>query len=339
MGEECLQYGACLRGEPIGRYPKEPVKHSRGVNQDHRGGAVKGWLEMQHVPFDLAGEKKGEGTFQRSSQDNSGLTGEETSVEAPKKLVETLHESGKANGSEEKVGKEPSSSSASFPGTIGTQTGMANVMLWEKAHVHDLGKAHLEVISSPTSLYTNYHVVTELLGSVDECLPSFEGQRRMGDQVAKDLYAFEGHVGTNEILKHRFPQQATLDAPSFEISSGPYIEGVKASLLTDSTKSSSQHKHFLKQNNHMTHGPMLADISNHQSTRQGSSASGSKWSLVLHYSPGSKEVALAHAGQKRAFEVASDQIEAPNKKYIVSQDDNENSKFLTTARSQPCQGL
>ena len=105
--------------------------------------------------------------------------------------------------------------------------------------------------------------MTELLGSVDECPPSFKGQCRMGDQVAKDLYAFEGHVGTNEILKHRFPQQATLDAP-FEISSGPYIEGVKASLLADSAKSSSQHKHFLKQNNHVTHGPMLADISNHQ---------------------------------------------------------------------------
>ena len=190
LGEECLQYGACLRGESIRRYPKEPVKHGGGVNQDQKGGAVEGWLEMQHVPSDLPGEKKGEGTFQRSSQDNSGLTGEETSVEVPKKLVETLYESGKANGSKEKVGKEPSSSSASLPGTLGTRTGMANVMLWEKAHVHDLGKAHPEVISSPRSLYTNCHVVTELLGSVDECPPGFKGQHKMGDQVAKDLYAF-----------------------------------------------------------------------------------------------------------------------------------------------------
>ena len=110
-------------------------------------------------------------------------------------------------------------------------------------------------------------------------------------------------------------------------------------MSTDSTKSSAQHEHFLKQNIHVTHYPMLADISNHQSTRQGSSASGSKRSRVLHSFPSSKEVVLAHAGQKRSLDVSSVLVETPNKKYIISQDDKENSEILAVARSQPCQGL
>ena len=108
-----------MRGEPIRRYPNEPVKHG-GVNQDHRGGAVGGWLKTPPVPSDLPRETKGEGTPQRSSQGNSGLTCEEMSLEAPKKLAATLHGSGKANGSEEKMGKDPSPLSASLPGTLGT---------------------------------------------------------------------------------------------------------------------------------------------------------------------------------------------------------------------------
>lgn len=245
-GDGSLQYRAWLRGDLIRRYPNEPAKHGRGVNQDHRSGAVGGWLETPPVSSDLPREKKEKGTPQRSSQGNSGLTGEETSLEKPKKLAGTLHGSGKAIGSEEKVGKEPSPLSASLPSTLGTRTELADVMLWEKVHVHDLGKTHPEVISSPTSLCTNCHVVTELLGFVEKCLPGFEGKHRIGDKVARDANTFEGHVGTHETLEHIYPQQATLDAPSFEISSGPYKEESKANLSTDSTKSRIQHEHFLK---------------------------------------------------------------------------------------------
>ena len=118
-----------MRGEPIRRYPNEPAKHGRGVNQDHRSGAVGGWLETPPVSSDLPREKKEEGTPQRSSQGNSGLTGEEISLEVPKKLARTLHGSGKANGSEENVGKEPSPSSASLPSILGTRTELADMML------------------------------------------------------------------------------------------------------------------------------------------------------------------------------------------------------------------
>ena len=71
--------------------------------------------------------------------------------------------------------------------------------------MHDLGKTHPEVISSPMSLYTNCHVVSKLLGSMDECPSGFEGKHKMGDKVAKDVNTFEGHVGTHETLEHRFP--------------------------------------------------------------------------------------------------------------------------------------
>ena len=89
----------------------------------------------------------------------------------------------------------------------------------------------------------------------------------------------------------------------------------------------------------MTHGPKLADISNHQPIRQDSFASAPKWSRILQSSSGSKEVLLVHVGQKRAFVVDSDQVEVPNKKYIVSQDEKENYEILVTFGYQPCQGL
>ena len=85
--------------------------------------------------------------------------------------------------------------------------------------------------------------------------------------------------------------------------------------------------------------PELADISNHQPTRQDSFALAPKWSRILRSSSGSKEALLEHAGQKRAFVVDSDQVEVPNKKYIVSQDEKENYEILVTSGYQPCQGL
>ena len=89
----------------------------------------------------------------------------------------------------------------------------------------------------------------------------------------------------------------------------------------------------------MTHSPKLADISNHQPTRQDSFASAPKWSRILRSSSGSKEALLVHAGQKRAFVVDFDQVEVRNKKYIVSQDEKENYEILAAAGPQPCQGL
>ena len=89
----------------------------------------------------------------------------------------------------------------------------------------------------------------------------------------------------------------------------------------------------------MTLGPHLTDISNNQHTKHVLHASGPKWSRVLRSSSGNKEALLSHAGQKRGFVVDSDQLELPNKKFWVSQDDKENSDDMAVAGSQPCQGL
>ena len=75
----------------------------------------------------------------------------------------------------------------------------------------------------------------------------------------------------------------------------------------------------------MSFGPQLSDISNNQHTKHISHASGPKWSCVLCSSHGSKEALLSLAGQKRGFGVDSVQLELPNKKFQVFQDDKENS--------------
>jgi len=181
--------------------------------------------------------------------------------------------------------------------------------------------------------------VSDSSGLKDRIPPGFEGQCRRCDHVTKKLNTTEGQEGKHETFEPTFPQQTPLVAPLFESPSGPYLDVIQANPLANSTKSYSQHELFLKQENHMTHGPMLANISNHQITKQGSLGSRPKWSRVLRPSPGSKEALLVHAGQKRVFVRDSDQVEAPNKKYIVSQDDKENSDVLVAAGSQPCYRL
>ena len=157
--------------------------------------------------------------------------------------------------------------------------------------------------------------------------------------MTKELNTTEGQEGNHGTFEPTFPQQTPLVAPLFETHSGPYCDVIQAYPLADSTKSYSQHKLSLKKENHVILGPMLADISNHQITKQDSLGSGSKWSRVLRSAPGSKEALLVHARQKRAFVRDSDQVEAPSKKYIVSQDDKENSNILAAAGSQPCHRL
>lgn len=87
----------------------------------------------------------------------------------------------------------------------------------------------------------------------------------------------------------------------------------------------------------MPHGPQLSDISNQQHTKHVSHVLGPKWSRVLRSSSGNKEALLSHAGQKRDLVIDSDQLELPNKKFRVSQDDKENFENLAEAGFQPCQ--
>ena len=61
LGEECLQYGAWLRGEPRRRFPKESNNHGGRANHDFSGEATSAWLEKPPDRSNLSGEKLGDG--------------------------------------------------------------------------------------------------------------------------------------------------------------------------------------------------------------------------------------------------------------------------------------
>ena len=145
-------------------------------------------------------------------------------MEEPIKQQVILHESGKANGLVEKVGNATFPLSASLSGFPDTQLVLVDTMQWEKEQKKDLRRALPKVNSFPTSHLTNLPAVTELSGAEDEIPLVFEGQRRMGDLVAKEPNAFEGHVGNLDSNELRCPQHAFLDALSLVIPSGPYHE-------------------------------------------------------------------------------------------------------------------
>ena len=106
--EECLQYGAWLRGEPNRRYPKEPVNHGGGENQEYRGGVTRVKLEKTQNPFDVPGEKPVGGSdhvTELFSQGGSSLTWEEANLDVPKLLTKMLHGNGKVDGRKEREKK------------------------------------------------------------------------------------------------------------------------------------------------------------------------------------------------------------------------------------------
>lgn len=254
----------------------------------------------------------------------------------PEKQLGMLHGFGKANGSMEFGGKENASLSESLPSAVDTWSELANLMQREKEK-KQVELVHPKVNPCHTFPCTNPHDVTDLLESKEEIPPGFKGQAKRGDHMAKDFNIFEGHMGIHEKLVHSVSQKTLLDA--FMTPSEPFLEEFMANNTVVLPNSYSQHVHLLTPKNQVTPSLKLADISNHPATRQGSFASGTKWSRILCSSPGKKDAMLLHAGKKRTFEVDSDQVEAPNKKYIVSQDDKENSKILAATGSQPCQGL
>ena len=90
---------------------------------------------------------------------------------------------------------------------------------------------------------------------------------------------------------------------------------------------------------HVPPGPQSPNTSYNENSKHVVLNSGPKWSRVLHSSHGSKEALLSPAGKKRVFGEDSVQIELPNKKLRVFQDENDNSVDMAEAGSQPCQGL
>ena len=91
--------------------------------------------------------------------------------------------------------------------------------------------------------------MTELLGLEDDIPLGFEGQRRMGDFVAKDVNTIDGHIGNFENMEQRYSEQVSFDSFHsfhFKTSSGPFIGVIRANPVADSPKTYSQQEHPLK---------------------------------------------------------------------------------------------
>ena len=88
--------------------------------------------------------------------------------------------------------------------------------------------------------------MTELLGLEDDIPLGFEGQRRMGDFVAKDVNTIDGHIGNFENMEQRYSEQVSFDSFHFKTSSGPSIGVIWANPIADSPKTYSQQEHPLK---------------------------------------------------------------------------------------------
>lgn len=88
----------------------------------------------------MLGEKAVEGNdhvTQLSSQGGSSSTWEEVTLDVPKQLRGMLHENGKVDGAEEKVGKKSSCLSDSLPITHGTWINLIEAIQWEKEQNQD----------------------------------------------------------------------------------------------------------------------------------------------------------------------------------------------------------
>ena len=191
----------------------------------------------------MLGEKAVEGkdhVTQLSTQGGSSSTWEEATVDVSNQLPRTLHENGKVDGVEQKVGKKSSSLSVSLPVTHGTQIKLTEAMQWVKEKNHELRKAHPKVNPLSTFPCTNLPSVSEPAESEDDIPPSFEGQHRMGDFVAKDFNTIDGNMGYFENMEHRDLEQVSFVSFPFKTPSGPSLGVTWANPTTDSPKTYSQ---------------------------------------------------------------------------------------------------
>ena len=145
-----------------------------------------------------------------------------------------------------------------------------------------------------------------------------------------------GPMGCSKQLSQTSP--GSLFGPSLS-SNGPSFVSTRAVPTLDYTKLGHTLDKSMLITPHVSLGPQLPETSNNKHSKHVTLASSPKWSRVLCSSHGSKEALLFLADKKRGFGVDSVQLELPNKKFRVFQDDKENSVDMAEAGSQPCQGL
>ena len=199
-----------------------------------------------------------------------------------------------------------------------------------------MGKAPSEVNPNSTPNSPFLSIVSDYIGSEEDIPPGFEGQLRRLDVVTKFNEKVGGPKSVCVQSDNMLPE--LISGPS-KGQNGPWVDPIRAKSSLGPISLDLLQDQPLESSSHMTVGPHLNDISNIQHTKHVPHASGPKWTRVLRSSSGSKEALFTHAGQKRGVVVVSDQLELPNKKIRVFQDDKENSDFMAVAGSQHCQEL
>ena len=195
-----------------------------------------------------------------------------------------------------------------------------------KRHERILGKTPIEVSPLSTSTLPFPSVLSEVTVSEEDIPPGFGGQprRAVGVSLGQDLMV--GPLDCNEQLG--LVSQGPLPGPSF-ISIGPSIESTRAA-------SSPECSELLGRT---LDSPVSPNTSFNKNSKHVDVMAGPRWSRILRSSHGRKDSLLSHAGTKRAYGEDSVQLELPNTKLRVFQDENDNSVDMAEAGSQPCQGL
>ena len=151
-----LQYGAWLRGDPFGRFQKEPRKFGGGENRGGRGGATGGGLEQPNVQSDVPGDHSRGAVnpvMGSASLACSSLAGDDATLEAPIQLTVTPHECGKVDGADGKSKENTSTKIDNSPATLCSQSEATEESQWVKRHEQALGKEPIEVSPLSTSTF------------------------------------------------------------------------------------------------------------------------------------------------------------------------------------------
>nr|POF10194.1 uncharacterized protein CFP56_14134 [Quercus suber] len=279
--EESLQYGPWLRGDPYGRFQKEPGRYGGGETQGRRGVVAGGRLEWNHDQSDVPGEKTKVGenhVTEPAYFGSSSLPGIDATLEAPKQLTVTTHGSSKGEGAGVKSDFKTSIKIDSSPATYCTRSEVAEEMQWEKVQNQALRKAPSEVIPIPTSIISISPSVPDLSRSEDDIPPGFEGHHRNVVVGSKVLDKTEGYKGNCESLVQKYPE--ILSSPPKK-SNGPTIGTTWANPSVGYSALDKQQDQPLILNSCVSHGPQLSDISNQHHTKHVSHVLGPKWSRVL----------------------------------------------------------
>ena len=312
--EEGLQYGAWLRGDPYGRSQKESVKYRGNENQGSRSRVAGVRLERTQTQFDVPGEKiveSGNHVPMPLPLGSNSLSRDDASLEAQRHLIVTPHGEGKGEGAGVKSENRISSKLDNSSVIISTQSEITEEMQWEKVLHQPLRKTPLEVnpISAPIPILSPS---VSVFSGFEEDIPPGLGGQHMGETiVTKVVDKFEELKGICEYVDKN--KLELFSSPSKK-SSGPSLDAKRANPLVGSFELGQNQVNLLILNSHVTHGPQLTDISNHQIIKHASHTLGPKWTRVLRSSPGNKKALLSHVGQKKGSVLDSDQLELPKKK-------------------------